>query len=166
MKGKIISFLIVAIVTVGLFVLSFSEKNYGKANGVYKVYLNGEKIGLLNDKDDLYDLINEKQQEIKDKYGVTNVYPPNGFSIVKSYAYDEQVNDVDEIYHQIESVDNFTIKGYTITIHQADTEAAKNTNDDVTEEEVIEETPTDRILVINVLDKKVFENALLNYIHS
>lgn len=167
MKGKIISFLIVAIVTLGLFILSFSNHNYGKANSIYKVYLNGEKIGLLNDKDDLYNLINEKQQEIKNKYGVKNVYPPNGFSIVKSYEYDEKVNDVDEIYHQIESADDFTIKGYTIVIYQADNEQDKNTNDDVTDEEVTNETPeTDKVLIINVLDKKVFENALLNYIYS
>ena len=66
MKGKVISFLLVLIVSVGIFVLSFTKNNYVPANKVYKVYLNGEKIGLINDKDELYDIINEKQLEIKE----------------------------------------------------------------------------------------------------
>ena len=78
MKNKIISFLIVAIVGIGLFLVAFTKKNYSKANEVYQIYLNGEKIGLITDKDDLYDLINERQLEIKEKYGVSKVYPPNG----------------------------------------------------------------------------------------
>ena len=152
MKGKIISFLIVAIVAVSLFLVGFTKKNYGDAAEIYQVYLNGNKIGLLANDNDLYDLINEKQQEIKEKYGVDNVYPPNGFDIVKTYSYDEMINDVDEIYNQIEEVDDFTIKGYTITIH--------NTTPD-------EETgvvPED--IVINVLDKKVFDEAIHKFVYS
>ena len=33
---------------------------------VYQVYLNGNKIGIITDQDDLYDLINDRQQEIKE----------------------------------------------------------------------------------------------------
>ena len=152
MKNKIISFLIVAIVGLGLFVFSFSKKNYSQANEVYQVYLNGKKIGLITDKDDLYNLIDEKQSEIKEKYGVSNVYPPNGFDIVKSYTYNDMVNDVDEIYKQIETVDDFTIKGYTIVIHY--TEKDEDTG----------EIPAD--LKINVLDKKVFNDAVMNFIYA
>lgn len=152
MKNKIISFLIVAIVSVGVFVFSFGEKNYSKANEVYQVYLNGNKIGLINDDKDLYSLINEKQREIKNKYNVKNVYPPKGFEVVKSYTYDEKVNDVDEIYKEIESEDDFTIKGYTIVIHK-----------DEVDEETNEKKPD---IVINVIDKKIFEEALLNFVYS
>lgn len=152
MKGKVISFLLVLIVSVGIFVLSFTKNNYVPANKVYKVYLNGEKIGLINDKDELYDIINEKQLEIKGKYNVKKVYPPNGFNIVKTYTYDDKVNDVDEIYKQIETEDNFTIKGYTITVHK--TKADEETG----------VVPDD--IVINVLNKKVFEEALLKYVYS
>ena len=67
MKGKIVSFLIIAIISVSLFLSYFIDKNYSKANPVYQVYLNGNKIGLLNNDNDLYDLINEKQQEIVKK---------------------------------------------------------------------------------------------------
>ena len=129
MKGKIISFLIVAIISVGLFLSYFIDKNYNKANKVYKIYLNGTKIGLLKDDNELYDLINEKQLEIKEKYNVDKVYPPNGFNIIKSYTYDDKVNDVDEIYKQIEDVDNFTIKGYTITFHKTGEETQSQGTD-------------------------------------
>ena len=165
MKGKIISYLLVAIISVGLFISFFVEKNYSKANKVYQVYLNGQKIGLLNNDDDLYDLINEKQQEIKEKYGVDKVYPPNGFNIVKSYTYDDKVNDVDEIYKQIENVDDFTIKGYTITFHKDNVENT-NVGNDVGDDlnEVVVDSSED--IVINVLDKKVFEDALLSFVYS
>ncbi len=165
MKGKIISFLIVAIISVGLFLSYFIEKNYNKANKVYKIYLNGTKIGLLNDDNELYDLINEKQQEIKKKYNVDKVYPPNGFNIVKSYTYDDKVNDVDDIYKQIEDVDNFTIKGYTVTFHKTGDETQSQVNDVGDDlNEVIYDSSED--IVINVLDKKVFEDALLSFVYS
>ena len=152
MKSKIISFLIVAIISVGLFLFAFTEKNYSKASEVYQVYLNGNKIGLITDKDDLYDLINDRQLEIKKKYGVDKVYPPNGFDIVKSYTYDDIVSDVDEIYKEIENADDFTIKGYTITIHY--TEADEDTG----------EVPKD--IKINVLNKKIFNEAIMSFIYS
>ena len=165
MKGKIISILIVAIIGISLFLSVFVDKNYNKANKVYQVYLNGQKIGLLNNDDDLYDLINEKQLEIKEKYGVDKVYPPNGFNIVKSYTYDDKVNDVDDIYKQIENVDDFTIKGYTVTIHKNGDDTQSNVND-VNDDlnEVVVDTTED--IVINVLDRKVFEDALLSFVYS
>lgn len=152
MKNKIISLLIVAIIGLGLFIFSFTKKNYSGANEVYQVYLNGNKIGLITDKQDLYDLINERQLEIKDKYGVDKVYPPNGLDIVKSYTYNDMVNDVDEIYKQIEDVDDFTVKGYTITIHYTK------------ENEDTGKVPDD--LKINVLSRKVFNEAIMNFIYA
>lgn len=162
MKNKIISFLIVAIVGIGLFLVAFTKKNYSKANEVYQIYLNGEKIGLITDKDDLYNLINERQLEIKEKYGVSKVYPPNGFDIVKSYTYNDMVNDVDEIYKKIENADDFTIKGYTITIRYDGGETIENDSDEE-EEKDSKEKPD---LVINVLDKEVFNEAIMNFIYA
>lgn len=152
LKDKIISILIVLIIGVSLFIYSFPEKKYSYANELYQVYLNGEKIGLITDDNDLYNLINEKQLEIKNKYGVSKVYPPNGFNIVKTYSYDDKVNDVDQIYNQIEKVDDFTIKGYKITIH----------SDEIDEE--TNKAPDD--IVINVLNKEIFDKALLNFVYS
>lgn len=152
MKGKIISFLIFAILSVSIFLIGFTKKNYTQANEIYQVYLNGNKIGMIADDQELYDLINKKQQDIKKKYNVENVYPPNGFDIVKSYSYDDMVNDVDEIYEQIEKEDDFTINGYTITIHK--TEVDEDTG----------KVPDD--IVIHVLDKKVFDEAIHRFVYS
>lgn len=152
MKNKIISFLIVAVVAVGLFVFTFAKNNYFTAKRIYQVYLNGNKIGLLNDDDDLYDLINEKQQEIKKKYNVDKVYPPNSFDIVETYTYDDKVNDVDEIYKQIEEADDFTIKGYTLRIHKTE------------KDEETGEIPED--IVINAIDKDIINEALHNFVYS
>jgi len=152
MKNKIISILVILILSVSIFLVSFAKNNYSKAKEVYQVYLNGNKIGMIANDDDLYDLINERQKEIKKKYNVKNVYPPNGFDIVKSYTYEDMVNDVDEIYNQIEKEDDFTIKGYTITIHKTE------------KDEETGKVPED--IVIHVLNKKVFNEAIKRFVYS
>ncbi|MBR5662178.1 MAG: peptidoglycan DD-metalloendopeptidase family protein [Bacilli bacterium] len=151
MKNKIISFLIVAVIGAGLILFAFTKKSYSKANEVYQVYLNGNKIGVITDKDDLYDLIDERQLEIKEKYGVDKVYPPNSFEIVKSYTYNDIISDVDEIYKQIENADDFTIKGYTITVHPTEPDEDGNIKPDIK---------------INVLNRKIFNEAIMNFIYS
>ena len=67
MKNKIISILVILILSVSIFLVSFANKNYSKAKEVYQVYLNGNKIGMIANDEDLYDLINERQKEIKEK---------------------------------------------------------------------------------------------------
>jgi len=164
MKGKITSILVAVIIFLCMFVFSLGEKNYSKANEVYQVYLNGQKIGLLNNKEDLYNIINKKQLKIKEKYNVDQVYPPNGFDVVKTYTYDDKVNDVDEIYKQIEDSADFTIKGYTITIRPANTKVGSKTT--VEESDQAEKTESTENIIINVLDKKVFDEALLNFVYA
>ena len=65
-KGVIISSLFSIIAA--LFVIwCFSlETSYAEPDYIYQVYLDGEKIGLIDSKDNLYDLINHEQTEIKD----------------------------------------------------------------------------------------------------
>ena len=69
---------------------------------LYQIYLNGNKIGVVDSEDELYALINKKQQKIKSKYQVSSVFPPNNFSIEKLYTYDEDVTDINEVYNKIE----------------------------------------------------------------
>ena len=68
---------------------------------VYQVYLDGKKIGLVDNKEELLSLINEEQQDIKDKYKVLNVYPPTGFEIEEYISYDENISSANEIYKKI-----------------------------------------------------------------
>jgi len=151
-KDKIIIFLISVITAIGLFLGGFVDKYYDEAKLTYQVYLNGEKIGLIEDKDALYDLINSKQKSIKTKYGVDNVYPPNGFDIEKKLTYDEEISDNESIYNKIEELDDFTIKGYIVTIKATETDDEGN--------------ETAKEIKINVLNKEVFENAVDNFVLS
>lgn len=142
-KDKIITFIICAIFVI-IYILVTSYNNMSsKVNKIYNVYLEGEKIGAITDKEALYDLIDNKQQVIKDKYDVDNVYPPKGLEIVEEYSYNNNVSDLNNIYSKIEELQDFTILGYEITVSNQ----SKNTE-----------------FIINVLDKDVFNTAILNFV--
>ncbi len=147
--------IITCVLSVIVVVLYFVDRNtkaeLNYADTAYQVYLNGEVIGLLEDSDALYSLINDEQQEIKRKYNVDSVYPPNVFKIVEVNTYNEDYSTVTDIYNMIENRDDFTVKGYEITI--------KYDEDDYYEEEEVPDNYT-----INVLDKTVFEDAIKRYI--
>ena len=50
-------------------------------NNYYQVSLGGERIGLIKSKDELYNLIDEEQTELKEKYNVSKIYPPSGLEV-------------------------------------------------------------------------------------
>lgn len=147
--------IITGVLAVIVIVLYFVDKNtkteINYADTAYQVYLNGEVIGLVEDDQELYDLIDNEQQEIKSRYGVDSVYPPNDFKIVEVNTYDNNFKTATDIYNMIEQRDDFTVKGYVITI--------KYDESDYYEEEDVPENFT-----INVLDKSVFEEAIKRYI--
>ncbi|MDE5630094.1 MAG: peptidoglycan DD-metalloendopeptidase family protein [Bacilli bacterium] len=116
MKGKIIGFIITIFVAFLLFFVGVDERVAGTPIEVYQVYLNGKKIGLISSKDELFNLIDSEQQEIKQKYKVDKVYPPNGLDVEKVYTYNENIVSVENIYNQIKDIEPFTIEGYTTTI--------------------------------------------------
>ena len=153
MKTKDI--IITCVLSVIVIVLYFIDRNMDTdinyATKAYQVYLDGEVVGLIEDDQELYDLIDSEQQEIKNKYDVDNVYPPNAFKIVEVNTYSENYNTPSDIYDMIEQRDDFTVRGYVITI--------KYNADDYYEEEGVPENYT-----INVLDKEVFEDAIRRYI--
>lgn len=89
-----------------------------KANNYYQVYLAGEKIGLIKSKDELYELIDKEQQEIKNYYKVNKVYPPSGLEVDKILTYKTNVMTAKEVYNEIKDIDPFTIEGYEVTVTQ------------------------------------------------
>ena len=140
--GTIILLLVAFIMSVDF--LSIEEDTYPNIN--YRVYLDGEKIGLIDSKEKLYNIINKEQTDIKKKYGVDNVYPPKGFEIVKVYTYDDKISSTEKVYESIKASKEFTIKGYNIIIKSDDGKTAP--------------------LYINVLDKDLFKEALENYVKT
>ena len=82
----------------------------------YQVYLGGEKVGLIASKDELLDLIDKEQKEIKDKYNVDKVHSPNNLEIQEVSTYKTNLMTAKEVYDEIKDIDPFTIEGYEVTI--------------------------------------------------
>ncbi len=91
-----------------------------KINHCYQVYLGGEKIGLTYSKDELDELIDKEQQEIKEKYNVSKVYSPKGLDVREVSTYNNNILTSEEIYEEIKDLDSFTIEGYEVNINVSD----------------------------------------------
>ena len=96
------------------------EPKKDKINEFYQVYLGGQKIGLINSKDELYNLIDKEQEGIKKKYNVDKVYPPEGLEVQKVLTYKTNLKTVEQIYDEINDIDPFTIEGYEVTVKKDD----------------------------------------------
>ena len=108
------------------------------------VYLDGEKLGIIADKDELLNIIDTKQEKIKKRFGVDKVYPPDGLKIIPYMTYNEEVVDPQDIYKSIEKKSDFTIKGYVLSI-----------------------TPDEGdIKRINILKRDIIEEALTNAVEA
>ena len=142
-KNIVITILITLITGTILLLSSMTDQVFTRANTMYQVYLQGEKIGMIDNEDELYALIDENQTAIKNEYNVDNVYPPTDLKIVEVNTYSNNSDNIEEIYNKIEDADDFTIRGFIITV-----------KDD--EEEY----------TINVLDKEVFVNATLRVVNA
>ena len=84
MKLKdVIKTILITIFLTALCLLCYAKHNdFSSATEVYEVFIDGKEIGYLLDDNKLYELINNKQLEIKEKYKVSKVYPPENFKII------------------------------------------------------------------------------------
>lgn len=150
MKVKDYIIITIVVIIIGfLWLINYLYLNNGNsldANEGFLVYLHGEQIGFIKDNMELYNLINEEQEAIRYEYGVDDVYPPADFNLVKVATYEEKYNSVNEIYNNIAAEDNFTIEGYIITIKKDDN--------------------SDNNIIINVLDRNIFEEAMNKFVLS
>lgn len=148
--GFIYLFAIVLAVAI-MYVVDFADKYELSPKEVYKVYLDGKVIGNIKNKTELENYINEEQKELKEKYSVDKVYVPTGVDIQKCTTYEKEILSAKKVHNIIKEEKPFTIKGYKVTI---------NPTDEVT---TSEEETTDKKrekIVINVLDKKMFDSAI------
>lgn len=144
-KKNIFFIMIAAIISSSIFFVGYTNKTNPK--NLYRVYLSGKTIGYINSKKELEDYIDVKEAEIKSKYNVDNVYAPKNLNVVNEITYNKKISSVEEIYNIIKEQAPFTISGYTINIKGVEeiNETSKTYTDDV---------------VINVLDKSIFEEAV------
>lgn len=152
MNHKTILYTIIALV-LSSSIFFFGYRKSSDPQEVYRVYLDGNSIGLIYSKDELEQYIDKGENAIKEKYNVDKVYIPNNLKIVKEITYNEKVESAASIYDQIKEQASFTIKGYKITIKGIEemTEEGTVKNDDI---------------IINVLDKQVFIDSVNNTIKA
>lgn len=127
-----------------------TEKDLENAKLVYRVYLEGKSIGLIESKDKLEKYIDKEQTSIKEKYGIDKVYAPNDLDIVREYTYDEKISKEEDIYNKLKDImgsEAFTINGYRVVIGGVNEE---------TEEGVV--SGVDQ--TIYVLDNAIFEESV------
>lgn len=136
-----------------LVTLDFTEKTK-EPYEVYRVYLKGESLGLIESKDDLEKYIDKKQQSIKKKYDVKKVYVPDELDIIKEVTFDEKISTTKSIYEKIEDIEPFTIEGYEVTVKGL---TKKNSEG----KEV-----TGKTKKIYMLDDKIFKSAVKNTVQS
>ncbi|MBQ8901831.1 MAG: M23 family metallopeptidase [Bacilli bacterium] len=155
-KDKIITGIFCAIIICIYFIAGSYKYVDSNINKIYKVYLDGEIIGAIDDKEALYNLIDEKQQSIKDKYNVENVYPPNSLEVIETYSYNTKTTDLNTIYNKIEELQDFTIHGYEVKMSATKDHEAFNIY--VLDREVFTEAIEDFILAF--IDEQSYENYI------
>ena len=149
-KKRIIPLLLVIIF---LFTTGFVKFN-NTPNTLYRVYLKGESLGLIESKTSFENFIDKKQNEIKEKYKVDKVYIPTDLDIVKEITFENEIKTNQEIYDIIKDTSPFTINGYIIKIRGIDT---KDENGNEKKGEV---------QTLYVIDKKVFTNSIEKTVKS
>jgi murein DD-endopeptidase MepM/ murein hydrolase activator NlpD len=160
-KGKSIIWLIIAGILSGLLVTAV--KYYGNDNKHipevgYRVYLEGKSIGLIKSKDELNEYINVQQEKLKEKYNVDTIYIPNNIDIVKEITYEDNFDNIANIYNMMNTISPFTIKGYQVTIDRSNSTEYQNDDN--------EEDTKPKIIRLNVIDKEVFNKAIEEVILS
>ena len=145
-KEILISILLTILISAIMFFLLPTTKKNAVPKDVYEVFVEGKSIGYLSNENEFLELVDEKQQEIKNNYGVDKVYPPGGLEIEKVTTYNENIKSSEEIYNTIENSSSFTIEGYIITIKYKD--------------------GTKEPLYIYTLKKEYFEDAFYNMVSA
>ena len=110
--NRIMGVSITILISIIVFFIGIKTKQEGTPSSIYKVYLNGDTIGLIDNKQGLLDLIDQEQTEIKEKYDVDKVYPPSGLDIKEVVTYDKDISTVADVYEKIKNKEPFTINGY------------------------------------------------------
>ena len=164
-KNNIVGILIALILSFAITFLTNNPKIF-KANvptESYRVYLKGESIGLIKSESELNNYINEKQQDLKEKYNVEKIYIPNDINVVKDITYENNLMSVSSIYNIINEKSPFTVKGYVFTIDKTkSTDYVEGSDEDPNKSEDTKE----KIIKINVLDKNLFKDSVKKTVFS
>ncbi len=167
-----------------LFFVSF---DYGKSlypNEFYNVFLDDKLLGTIYSEEELYKYIEEKTDiyvnagtisrnfcpiddealelmennpyekyksngvdcvriDLEDERKIEDVYNPDGLTVEKVLTYDVDLSNVEEVYNSMVDIKSFNVKGYQFIIRDEETD-----------------------MVINVLDKDIFETSINEIIQT
>ena len=126
----------------------FEYKKVTEPQHLYRVYLAGDTIGYIKDKNQLEKYIDNEQIELKEKYKVDKVYPPNDLDIVPEVTFNKKISTEKDIYNKIKDISHFSVSGYIITI--------KGVEEKRDEEETIKKEDKK----IYVIDKNIFTDSI------
>ena len=156
MKNKwtvgIITIVILSILS--LFLAGFKLTTNKEPKEVYNVYLDGEKVGTVKSKVDFEKYINNQEEKLKEKYGVSKIYTPKGVEIKKVITYKDNCDSNEKIYNLLVKEQNFTVKGMIINIEKEEPD-----KDD--KEKTIKTNQ-----IINVTSKDIFDKAIVSIIKA
>lgn len=145
-KTNYIGIFLALVISGGVFFVEYTK--ISNPTELYHVYLSGKTIGYVSSKEELDSYIDRQEEQIKVKYNVDRVYAPKNLNVVKETTFNKKISNVESIYKKIKEIAPFAVNGYTITIkgiEETDDEGKFTTED----------------IVVNVLDKKVFTDALM-----
>ena len=157
-KIKFIVFMVFAVILSAGFTVVGTSKSFYDPTEAYRVYLNGESLGLIKSDKELYDYINSAQEDLKKAYGVDKIYAPEGLEVKKEVTYSHLLKPTKEIYDKIVKNNAFTIEGYAITITKKDIESETNTSGKT--DTYVEKT------TIYVLDLDMFKRSVDSVVRS
>ena len=151
-KGWSISLILVVVIAISsIFLLGFKLTKNKTPNEMYAIYLEGKKIGVVNSKESFNNYINIQEENLKEKYNVDEIYTPKGVEIKKVITYSDKTNTNEEIYKLLVGSENFTIKGTVI---------------EITKEVTEEQEKKEEIITINLLNKEMFDEAIVEIIKA
>ena len=153
-KFTFANFLVITFAILSIFLLGFKFSIKKNPNEYYAIYLEGQKIGMVKSKQDFNDYINKEEEKLKEKYQVDKIYIPKGVEIKKIVTYNNKYNSNEEIYNKLVKKQNFTVKGITIKVKKEIHSDDNNSK------------PKEEILKINVINKKIFDEAMNNIVKA
>lgn len=105
-----------AILSIAIFYTGVFAESQNEPRMIYRIYVDGQPIGAIENKQALENYINEKEKGIKKQYNIDKVYAPVGLEIVNELTYTGKLSKPQEIYDKIQELKPFTIEGYEIKI--------------------------------------------------
>ena len=146
-KFRISYVIVIILVGILVFGLGFTANSKNNPVDVYRVYIDGEVVGTVRDKEEFDEYINIKEEAIKKRYGVDKVYMPEGVTIKKVTTYDKKIDSDEKVYKKLVDLKQFTVEGVVITIKNKE----------------IENYETKYIYTLN---KEIFDQAVVELVKS